>query len=147
MTNRFDRIFLGFGLCLLAAGASAQPGTPGFSPKDSRWIEDPVSHCWAANPTPEEGETISWTGGCQNNLLSGEGTLTWYLNGKIEGRDEGQFKNGELSGHGRIFFGDGASYEGEFPGEGVLTAPDGRKVRAQSVRERAGWSIEQITAN
>jgi len=147
MTNRFDGISLGIGLSLLAAGANAQPGTLGFSPKDSRWIEDKASHCWAANPTPEEGETISWTGGCRSNLLSGEGTLTWYLNGKVSGRDVGEFKNGELTGHGRIFFADGASFEGEFPGQGVLTAPDGRKVRAQSVKERAGWSIEQITSN
>jgi hypothetical protein len=69
------------------------------------------------------------------------------LNGKVSGRDVGGFKNGELTGHGRIFFADGASFEGEFPGEGVLTAPDGRKVRAQSVKEPAGWSIEQITSN
>jgi len=37
---------------------------------------------------------------------------------------------------------DGASYDGEFPGRGVLTLPDGRKVPAQTVREFTGWTIE-----
>jgi hypothetical protein len=69
------------------------------------------------------------------------------LNGRIDGRDEGEFKNGELSGHGRLFFADGAFFEGEFPGEGVLTAPNGRKVPARSVKESTGWSIEEIVPN
>jgi hypothetical protein len=134
-------------LCFLAAGAAAQTLPPDLSGRDSHWIQDKDSRCWAANPNPQEGEAISWKGTCENNLASGPGTLTWYLNGRVTGRDEGVFKNGELSGHGKIFFEDGTSFEGEFPGEGVLTAPDGRKVPAQSVKERTGWSIEQLTAN
>lgn len=134
------------GLVLLAGAAAAQPATPDFSGNDPHWIEDKSAHCWAANPNPEMGKSITWTGACEGGLLTGMGTLTWYLNGRIDGRDEGEFKNGELSGHGRMYFGDGAFYEGEFPGEGVLTAPDGTKVRAQSIREAAGWSIEQIVA-
>ena len=137
-------ICIGALFCLAAGSATAQPGTLGFTPKDSHWIEDPVSHCWAANPNPEEGESISWAGGCENMLASGPGVLTWYRNGELSGRDEGEFKRGELSGHGKISFADGATFEGEFPGNGVLTAPDGRKVPAQSVKERTGWSIEQI---
>jgi hypothetical protein len=76
-------------------------------------------------------------------LVTGEGTLTWYLNGRPVGSDQGRFKNGQLSGHGRITFADGANFEGEFPGRGVLTLPDGQKVQAQSIEEAAGWSIEQ----
>ena len=96
---------------------------------------------------PQNGESIRWSGACENMLITGQGVLTWYENGRISGRDEGQFKNGELSGHGRIFFEDGASFEGEFPGVGILTAPDGKRVRAQSVKEPTGWDIEEILEN
>jgi hypothetical protein len=130
-----------------APATLAQSPRPDFSGRDPHWIEDTIHHCWAANPDPEPGETITWTGGCEGNLLSGQGVLTWYVNGRLAGRDEGQFKNGQLSGHGRISFADGASFEGEFPGSGVLTLPDGRKVAAQSIREQAGWSIEQSPSN
>jgi len=127
----------------IAFGAPGRAAEPDFSGNDPHWIEDPVNHCWAANPTPEPGETISWSGGCEGNLLSGEGILTWYSNGRVAGRDEGQFKNGQLSGRGRIVFADGAFFDGDFPGTGVLTLPDGRKVAAQSIKEQAGWSIEE----
>ena len=127
--------------CLVASGAAASPA-PDFSGRDPHWIKDAAKNCWAANPDPEAGETITWTGACERGLLSGQGTLTWYVNGKQVGRDEGNFRNGELSGHGRIVFADGASFEGEFPGTGVLTLPNGQKMEARAIEETAGWSIE-----
>src|SRR4051812_13214372 len=89
---------------LLTASARAQ--TPDLSGKDAHWIKDNASNCWAANPDPSPGETITWTGGCQDKLLSGPGKLTWFVNGKTVGRDEGTFRNGELTGHGRLSFAD-----------------------------------------
>ena len=83
------------------------------------------------------------TGACAGGLVNGEGTLTWYLNGRLFGRDEGTFKNGELFGHGRVSRTNGASFEGEFPGKGVITLPGGQKVDAVSIKEAVGWSIEQ----
>ena len=131
-------------MLILAGAAAAQTPDPGpdLSGNDPHWIEDTISHCWAANPNPEGGEIVSWSGACENGLLSGPGTLTWSQNGRITGRDEGTFKDGRLSGHGRIISADGTIYEGDFPGTGVLTLPDGRKVRAQTVREFSGWTIE-----
>jgi hypothetical protein len=128
----------------LAGPAAAQTNEPkpDLSGSDPHWIEDAVAHCWAANPNPEGGETITWSGGCEGGLLSGAGTLTWSRNGRITGRDEGTFKDGRLTGHGRIISSDGTIYEGEFPGTGVLTLPNGQKVRAQAVREFTGWTIE-----
>jgi hypothetical protein len=128
---------------LAASGAGAQSAAPDLSGRDPHWIKDAVSNCWAANPHPEPGETITWTGACQNGLINGPGTLTWYLNGKAEDRDEGNFARGELAGHGRVSFPDGAVFEGEFPGKGVITLPDGRKIDAETIKEAAGWSIEQ----
>jgi hypothetical protein len=123
-------------------GALAQT-TPDLSGRDPHWIKDAGKDCWAANPDPEKGETITWTGTCEHGLLSGQGTLTWFVDGRQIGRDEGNFRNGQLSGHGRITFGDGANFEGEFPGQGVLTLPNEQKRAAVSVGEAAGWSIEQ----
>ena len=119
--------------------AAAQPDLSG---RDPHWIRDTTSGCWAANPDPEPLESISWTGRCVEGLLSGPGTLSWFVDGKLVGRDEGNFVRGELSGHGKISFGDGAAFEGEFPGRGVLTLPNGDRVDAVSVKESAGWSIE-----
>ena len=128
---------------LLAAGASAQTPTPDLSGRDNHWIKDAEKNCWAANPTPEAGESVAWTGACENGLVTGEGTLTWSVRGKVVGRDTGTFKNGELSGHGRITQTGGASFEGEFPGKGVLILPNGKKLAAESIKEVYGWSIEQ----
>ena len=143
----FGKLVFGAGLIVYAGAASAQTPIPDLSGNDPHWIEDKATHCWAANPDPAENETIAWTGACENMLLSGEGTLTWYVNGMIAGRDIGTFKAGQLSGKGAILFSDGARFDGEFPGRGILTAPDGRKFPAESIQEIAGWSVEQINPN
>jgi len=135
------------GVCaavLVVAGAVAAQTNerPDLSGNDPHWIEDTVAHCWGANPNPEGGEVISWSGACENGTLNGPGMLTWSKDGRITGRDEGTFRDGRLTGHGRIISSDGTTYEGEFPGTGTLTLPDGQKVRAQAVREFSGWTIE-----
>jgi hypothetical protein len=135
-----SRHFAWFCAVIAASPAIAQPD---FSGRDAHWIKDEASGCWAANPDPEPMETITWTGQCRDMLVSGMGSLSWYLDGRLIGRDEGNFVRGELSGHGKISFPDGANFEGEFPGRGVLTLPSGNRVDAVSVKESAGWSIEE----
>lgn len=125
---------------IAANSANAQPDLTGHDP---HWIKDDARGCWAANPDPEPLESITWSGQCVDMLVSGTGTLSWYLDGRLIGRDEGNFVRGELSGHGKITFANGADYEGDFPGRGVITLPNGDKVDAVSVKEPAGWSIEQ----
>ena len=137
---RISQLFVCFCALIAASPAVAQPD---FSGHDSHWIKDQASGCWAANPNPEPLETITWTGQCRDMLVSGTGTLSWFRDGRPIGRDEGNFTRGELSGHGRITFEDGSIFEGEFPGRGVLTPPGGNPVDAVSVKESAGWSIEQ----
>jgi hypothetical protein len=132
------------GLALtLGCAALARAATPDLSGKDPHWIQDAANLCWAANPDPQPGENIIWNGECKDGLLDGQGILSWYVNGRLAARDSGTFKNGELSGHGRINFQNGVTFEGEFPGKGVITTPDGRKIPAQSIKESAGWSIEE----
>jgi hypothetical protein len=141
MEKQYRAIFAGL-VVFPAAAAYAQGAVPDLSGRDPHWIKDSASNCWAANPDPEPRETIAWKGACEAGLISGEGTLSWYIDGRLVGRDEGNFVRGELSGHGRIST-SGGTFEGEFPGQGVLTLSDGRKIDAVSVKETAGWSIEQ----
>lgn len=133
------------GACIISLAAFAAPALaqPDLSGRDPHWIRDETSGCWAANPDPEPLESITWSGRCLDMLLNGPGALSWYLDGKLIGRDEGNFALGELSGHGKITFADGALFEGEFPGRGVITLADGNRFDAVSVKESAGWSIEQ----
>jgi hypothetical protein len=140
------RAFAFTAVCFVVAGlavAARAAAGPDLSGADPHWIADERSHCFAGNPDPQGDESVHWTGACENGLVSGPGTLTWYRSGRIEGRDEEIFRAGILAGHGRIIQADGAIFEGEFPGEGVLTLPDGRHVAAHSLRETAGWSIEE----
>lgn len=133
----------GAALFVAAITASSAMAQPDFSGRDPHWIKDEASGCWAANPDPEPLESITWSGQCNGMLVSGAGILSWYLAGRLIGRDEGNFVRGELSGHGKISFADGTTYQGDFPGRGVVTLPSGNRVDAVSVKESAGWSIEQ----
>src|SRR2546423_8899187 len=131
--TRYFRATLAGVMACLALPAWAQSAAPDLSGRDPHWIKDSAKNCWAADPDPQAGETVTWSGGaCVGGLVNGQGTLTWYLNGQLFGRDEGSFKNGELSGHGRVSRANGISFEGEFPGKGVITLPNGQKIDAIS---------------
>lgn len=108
------------------------------------WIAD-QNGCLAANPSPSGDERIEWSGTCVDGYIAGDGVLTWYRGDVITGRDSGHFEAGSLSGQGRIESFEGWSYEGAFPGSGIMHLPDGRDVPAQSLRENNGWHIEQVT--
>lgn len=129
-------------LPLFAVSAGAQLLKPDFDSPEKYWIEDKAKHCWAANPEPQQGETVTWSGAaCDGAVIGGDGVLTWFLDGKVIGKDSGTFRNGMLWGQGRLDFADGAFYVGAFPGVGTITLSDGRQFPARSVSEKTGWSI------
>jgi hypothetical protein len=113
------------------------------SADDPYWIEDQASGCLAANPSPVPNETINWDGACVNGLIEGDGVLTWHEGGDFLGRDSGNFAAGRLSGEGKIETAEGWSYEGRFPGSGIMRFPDGEEVPAQAVGRNSGWRILQ----
>ncbi|MFI5002702.1 MAG: hypothetical protein ACHQK9_22680 [Reyranellales bacterium] len=88
----------------------AAPGTPG-------WIADGTTGCRVWDAHPEPGETISWTGACQDNLAQGRGVLQWFLNGKSAARYEGEYRDGKLNGQGVYTWVGGSRYEGDFLGD------------------------------
>jgi hypothetical protein len=65
----------------------------------------------------DEGLTVLWSGGCDSEgLASGEGTLSWMVNGTLAVKDTGTFEYGMLEGTGmrQFFLGTPAIYKGEF---------------------------------
>ncbi|MBK7002176.1 MAG: hypothetical protein IPH35_20135 [Rhodoferax sp.] len=78
------------------------------------WIADAKTACqvWSSNPSP--GESISWSGTCSDGKATGTGTLQWYLNGKPNGRYEGEYRDGLVHGKGTYVLANGNRYEGEY---------------------------------
>jgi hypothetical protein len=122
--------------------------------EDVNWIAD-QNGCKIANPFPQPGEAVTWSGGCKDGLADGQGTMQWTVDGKPMDRFEGTLKEGWADGQGTLereggrytgdwkrsvqegrgrFEGpDGTSYEGEWKegkphGNGQLQLPDGRLI-------------------
>jgi hypothetical protein len=140
MTSRKKYFAIGFLCACVAFGASAQEAPLA---DNAYWIADEATGCLAANPSPGANESIRWSGACVNGLIEGEGVLTWYEGERLLGRDEGNFVAGKLSGRGKIESAEGWSYEGAFPGNGVMRFPDGEEFPAQAVGRNTGWFIQQ----
>ncbi len=67
------------------------------------WTKD-ANDIYVWNPKPQEGETMTWSGGFVQEgdykFADGKGTVTWYINGEVEQIDEGTLKKGQR--HGRF---------------------------------------------
>jgi hypothetical protein len=138
MNCRYAYLVIAFLCAGMAPSATAQETPSADSPF---WIADEATGCLAANPSPVPNETIVWDGDCVNGLIEGEGVLTWYEGESFLGRDSGNFAAGRLSGQGKIETAEGWSYEGRFPGSGIMRFPDGEEVPAQAVGRNSGWQI------
>jgi hypothetical protein len=99
-------------------------------PSEARWVSDPTTGCrvWSANPMENEG--AQWFGPCPNGYAQGRGVLQWLVDGKPVRRDEGDFRDGKLTGPGTRTEADGARYEGFWRasrahGAGRYVTPDG----------------------
>ncbi len=95
---------------LLPMAAAAQtplaaPGQPGWSPAGNG--------CFVWNQNPSQGESVSWSGPCANQRVTGKGTLIWK-EGTHEQRYDGEMRDGKLNGRGIYSFAAGGRYEGEF---------------------------------
>lgn len=105
---------------LLCAGAAAQ---------DTNWIEDERG-CKVANPYPQPGETITWSGECKDGYANGQGVLIFFIDGEQHSRYEGNLDMGWAEGRGTLQFPDGGTYSGEWHrsaenGTGRREWPDG----------------------
>jgi hypothetical protein len=96
---------------------------------DAAWIAD-KSGCKVANPFPQSGESITWSGQCKNGTADGEGILQWYVDGNATDRYEGTLVDGWAEGKGTLTRADGGRYAGEWKhslqdGDGRYDGPDG----------------------
>ena len=110
-------------LALPAFAQNAKPAVAG-------WTPDAKTGCRVWNTEPAPNETLSWSGGCVNNMADGRGILQWYDNGKPSDRYEGELKAGRHSGYGASAYANGNRYAGMWlndkaHGQGVYTRRDG----------------------
>lgn len=79
------------------------------------WIADQHTGCRVWNTFPNDSDTISWDGPCENGFASGFGVVRWSKNigGEYE-VNEGEFRGGRLNGHAIITAGSDLRFEGEF---------------------------------
>jgi hypothetical protein len=97
--------------------------------EDVAWIAD-KNGCKVANPFPQAGESITWSGACKNGLADGDGLLQWYIDGKAADRYEGTLKEGWAEGKGTLTRAEGGRYSGDWKhslqdGNGRYEATDG----------------------
>ena len=99
----------------------------GAGAADTRqWASDPVSGCALFDAALKPGDTVRWTGGCQDGRAEGAGTATFSNKDTIFETFAGSFNGGVAAdGSVTVTWGDGWSYDGEmahgrFDGEGIL---------------------------
>lgn len=102
-----------------ATGSAPEgPPPPEFTKSVRGWTYDAKANCWALDPSARTGLSFSWTGGCTDGQISGDGTLTWNEAGALTFGDlqsiTGKFAFGMLDGEGTAVWSDGRIYEGTF---------------------------------
>ena len=75
---------------------------PGFA---ETWHADPISGCTVFDEEDAAtGVLISWSGGCdETSRANGSGVLSWFEDGELAGRYEGEMSGGRANGHGVIY--------------------------------------------
>lgn len=111
-------------VCICLISTSAYSG---------EWIADKQTGCKVWNDSPKPGESITWSGKCEDGKANGKGTLKFHDNNKKGNIYICEFKNGKPIGHGVLFTPDGLKNEGEFKdgepfGLVTTTLPNGSKI-------------------
>lgn len=93
---------------------------PSSAADEAGWIKDKKG-CRIANPNPKPGESVDWSGKCQQGYADGEGVVQFFEGSKAGARYEGELKKGVMAGHGKLEMADGSVYDGDW----VDGKPDG----------------------
>ena len=102
---------------------------------EQEWISD-GNGCKVANVFPQEGESIQWTGACEQGFASGQGTLTWKINGETTDVYEGPLVKGWAEGEGKLTRKTGV-YTGEW--KNSLQNGKGRYQHEDGTWYQGGW--------
>jgi hypothetical protein len=117
---------------LLAFAAALLVTLPALA-GEGRWERTVAGGCLVWNARPHDGETASWSGGCEGGKISGQGTLIWryQLGGQaVEETHTGSMRRGRAEGHVVSRFPNGFRYDGEYVnalnhGHGSAVYPNG----------------------
>src|SRR5579883_969387 len=65
-----------------------------FADPDTHWLTDPQSNCSLFDANAKAGDSVSWSGACNDGLAEGKGTATFTSNGKQFESFTGSFSKG-----------------------------------------------------
>lgn len=127
----------GMRLSVVAAGLILlAPSSAGASTPRPDWVADARTGCtvWDAIPTAQD--SVTWSGGCPNQVAQGQGIAEWFQDGQPSSRVEGTFRDGRPVGAVIVTYPDGRRYAGELSdgkrtGHGVFTWPDGDRYEGE----------------
>ena len=76
----------------------------GTATADETFIADPISGCHIIiEHKTTEHDVISWDGDCIDGRANGEGSLSWFADGGLQGRYRGNMALGRPHGHGVLY--------------------------------------------
>ena len=105
-------------------------GSAGKSFAEGEWVAiENIPNCVVWNVHPQENESISWSGTCENGKVHGKGIERWRFQIEGEWKEEvfeGEQRNGKANGQGTLTTARGGKYVGEFKdgkanGQGTFT--------------------------
>jgi hypothetical protein len=67
---------------------------------DGAWIVDTHTGCKTWDNDAGPGDSVSWSGKCENGLASGQGTAKYFGGGTLQAQYDGEYRNGKRDGHG-----------------------------------------------
>lgn len=156
-----------------AAGAGNLNSPVGASVAETprHWIADTSNGCkvWGSEPVAE-GVTARWSGGCENGLAQGPGTVRWMSSNKQLAELTGTMEQGKMRGHttgveepgnrfdgmfidslpegeGKASFADGSTYSGMWHrgqqlGYGIMTFPPAHPQYLEMLNDGKGRKAE-----
>lgn len=70
------------------------------------WLADSISGCqvWGGDDPAAANDVVSWSGDCRGGKARGQGVLSWFADGALLGRYEGEMLDGRLDGEGRLYY-------------------------------------------
>jgi len=94
-----------------------------------KYITDNKNGCkvWDVAYSPDH--SVSWTGDCRKGFATGEGTLTWFIQGKEVAHYNGQMNKGLQNGYGTFTFNGHKSTQGYFT-DGEIISLDNLYLKA-----------------
>jgi uncharacterized caspase-like protein len=90
------------------------------------------------NPSPGPKDSIQYEGNCVDGFADGRGTVTWFVDGVFQVKEEFNYRNGKSEGYGTATYPNGDKYVGEFQGSkangpGTVSYANGAKTEGDFV--------------